>query len=131
MFDLNTRILVVDNMLTMRKLILKSLREIGFTDLSEAGDGTEGWTAISEASPPFGLIFSDWTMPNSTGIDLLKRVRHDSRYGKTPFIFITAESDESHIIEAARAGVSQYLVRPFTTEILRERIENAHKKSSR
>ena len=130
MFDLVTRILIVDDMMTMRKLVLKSCREIGFTDFTEAADGIEAWTAINDASPAFGLILSDWNMPNCSGIDLLRRVRRDGRFGKTPFILVTSESEESQIVEAARAGVSQYLVKPFTTELLCERIESVHKKMS-
>jgi two-component system chemotaxis response regulator CheY len=130
MFDLKTRILIVDDMVTMRKLVSKSCKEIGFTDLTEAGDGIQGWTAITEANPSFGLIISDWNMPHATGLDLLKRVRSDSRFGKTPFLLVTAEAEESQIVEAAKAGVSQYLVKPFTTELLRDRIESIHKKMS-
>jgi len=130
MFDLKTRILIVDDMMTMRKLVAKSCKEIGFTDLSEAADGTLAWSAITEANPPFGLIISDWNMPNATGLDLLKRVRHDSRFGKTPFILVTAEAEQTQIIEAAKAGVSQYLVKPFTTELLRARLENVYQKLS-
>lgn len=130
MFDPKTRILIVDDMMTMRKLVAKACREIGFTDLTEAADGVEGWTAITSADPAFGLIISDWNMPNATGLDLLKRVRSDSRFGKTPFLLVTAEAEESQIILAAKAGVSQYLVKPFTTELLRERIESVHKKTA-
>jgi two-component system chemotaxis response regulator CheY len=130
MFDLKTRILIVDDMMTMRKLVTKSCKEIGFEDFTEASDGREAWAAIQEANPAFGLIISDWNMPNATGLDLLKRVRGDGRFGKTPFILLTAEAEESQIIEAAKAGVSQYLVKPFTTELLRERIESVHKKMS-
>ena len=128
MFDFKTRILIVDDMVTMRKLVAKSCRAIGFTDLTEASDGVEGWAAITEANPSFGLIISDWNMPNASGLDLLKRVRHDSRFGRTPFMLVTAEADEEKIIEAGRAGVSQYLVKPFTTELLRDRIDSIHKK---
>ncbi len=131
MFDLKTRILIVDDMLTMRKLVAKACKEIGFTDLTEAGDGTEGWGAIQDANPAFGLVLSDWNMPNSTGLDLLKRVRSDSRFGRTPFILVTSESEESQIVLAAKAGVSEYVVKPFTTEFLRERIEAVHQKMSR
>jgi two-component system, chemotaxis family, chemotaxis protein CheY len=130
MFDLNTRILIVDDMEVMRKLVVKSCKEIGFTDLTEAADGTEGWGAISSANPPFGLVISDWDMPNATGLDLLIRVRREGRFSKLPFIIVTTEAEESQIIEAAKAGVSQYLVKPFTTELLRERIESVHKKIS-
>lgn len=130
MFDLKTRILVVDDMMTMRKLVIKSCREIGFTDFTEAADGVEGWTQITEADPAFGLVISDWNMPNASGLDLLKRIRSDSRFGKTPFMMVTAEADEDQIVLAAKAGVDQYVVKPFTTELLRERIENVHKKTS-
>ncbi len=130
MFDLKTRILVVDDMMTMRKLVTKACREIGFTDITEANDGSQAWQAIGEASPPFGLIISDWNMPNCSGLDLLKRIRADSRFGKTPLILVTAEAEESQIVEAAKAGVSQYLVKPFTTDSLREKIETVHRKLS-
>jgi two-component system chemotaxis response regulator CheY len=130
MFDLKTRILIVDDMMTMRKLVAKACKEIGFTDLTEANDGIQAWTLIGEAVPSFGLIISDWNMPNSTGLDLLKRLRSDSRFGKTPFILVTAEAEEHQIVEAAKAGVNQYLVKPFTTESLREKIEAVHKKIS-
>lgn len=130
MFDLNTRILIVDDMMTMRKLVAKACKEIGFTDLTEAGDGIQAWQKVSEANPPFGLIISDWNMPNASGLDLLKRVRADSRFGKTPFVLVTAEAEQHQIVEAAKAGVSNYVVKPFTTESLREKIEQVHKKLS-
>jgi len=130
MFDLKTRVLVVDDMMTMRKLVAKACREIGFTDISEAADGAIAWTAMNDANPSFGLIISDWNMPNTSGLDLLKRVRADSRFGKTPFILVTAEAEQSQILEAAKAGVSQYLMKPFTKESLQEKIEMVHKKLS-
>jgi two-component system chemotaxis response regulator CheY len=130
MFDLKTRILVVDDMMTMRKLVGKACREIGFTDISEANDGAAAWSAITEANPPFGLVISDWNMPNSSGLDLLKRIRSDSRFGKLPFILVTAEAEQHQILEAAKAGVSQYVVKPFTVDSLREKIEMVHKKIS-
>ncbi len=130
MFDLATRILVIDDMMTMRKLVMKACREIGFTDLTEANDGTQGWEAINAAKPPFGLIISDWNMPNCSGLDLLKRVRSDSRFKPLPFILVTAESEQTQIMEAARSGVSNYLVKPFTTEALKEKIEQVHRRIS-
>jgi len=130
MFDPKTRILIVDDMMTMRKLVAKSCKEIGFTDLTEANDGSQAWAKVGEASPPFGLIISDWNMPNASGLDLLKRVRADSRFGKTPFILVTAEAEQHQIVEAAKAGVSNYVIKPFTTDSLREKIEQVHKKLS-
>lgn len=128
MFDLKTRVLVVDDMMTMRKLVAKACKEIGFTDITEASDGAQAWQLVGEANPPFGLIISDWNMPNTTGLDLLKRIRSDSRFGKTPFLLVTAEAEQHQILEAAKAGVSQYVIKPFTSESLREKIESVHKK---
>ena len=128
MFDLSTRILVVDDMMTMRKLVSKVCKEIGFTDLTEAADGGKAWEAMQAANPPFGLVISDWNMPNTTGLDLLKRVRSDSKYGRTPFVLVTAESEKHQIVEAIKAGVSNYVVKPFTPEQLKEKLEAVHKK---
>jgi two-component system chemotaxis response regulator CheY len=128
MFDLKTRVLVVDDMLTMRKLVGKVCKEIGFTDITEASDGAKAWEAVGAASPPIGLIISDWTMPNTSGLDLLKRVRSDSRYGRLPFVLVTAEAEQHQIVEAIKAGVSNYVIKPFTAEGLREKLEAVHKK---
>jgi two-component system, chemotaxis family, chemotaxis protein CheY len=128
MFDLNTKILIVDDMMTMRKLVAKACKEIGFTVFEEASDGALAWAKVAEANPPFGLIISDWNMPNSTGLDLLKRVRSDTRMAKVPFILVTAEAEQHQILEAAKAGVSNYVTKPFTAEILKTKLEQVHKK---
>ncbi len=128
MFDPKTKILIVDDMLTMRKLVTKVCKEIGFSDITEASDGAKAWEAISAASPPFGLIISDWNMPNTTGLDLLKRVRADTRYGKLPFVLVTAEAEQHQIVEALKAGVSSYVIKPFTSEGLKEKLAAVHKK---
>lgn len=130
MFDLKTRVLVVDDMMTMRKLVVKICKEIGFTDITEANDGAAGWQAIASANPPIGLVISDWNMPNSTGLDLLKRVRADSKNGKLPFVMVTAEAEKHQIIEAVQSGVSNYVIKPFTAETLKAKLEEAHKKTS-
>lgn len=128
MFDPGTRILVVDDMLTMRKIVIKTCKELGFTDIIEAPDGALGWQALTTAKPAVGLIISDWNMPNCSGLELLKRVRGDSRFGKTPFVMVTAEAEQHQIIEAIKAGVSNYVVKPFTPEALKEKLEAVHKK---
>ncbi len=128
MFSLTTRILVVDDMMTMRKLVSKTCKEIGFTDITEAADGALAWEAIQGANPAFGLIISDWNMPNCTGLDLLKRVRGDQRFGKLPFVLVTAEAEQHQIVEAVKAGVSNYVIKPFTGDTLKEKLEAVHKK---
>jgi two-component system chemotaxis response regulator CheY len=109
-------------------LVSKACREIGFTDITEASDGGKAWEAMSVASPPIGLVISDWNMPNTTGLDLLKRVRADGRYGRTPFVLVTAEAEKHQIVEAVKAGVSNYVIKPFTTDGLKDKLEAVHKK---
>lgn len=128
MFDLKTRVLIVDDMMTMRKLVGKICKEIGFTDITEASDGTLAWEAIMGASPGFGLVISDWNMPNCSGVDLLKRLRADSRFGKTPFLLVTAEAEQHQVAEAVSAGVDSYVVKPFTKEVLAAKLEAVYKK---
>jgi two-component system chemotaxis response regulator CheY len=128
MFDPKTRILVIDDMLTMRKLVSKVCKELGFTDITEAADGAKGWEAVNAASPPFGLIISDWNMPNSTGLDLLKRIRTDSRFAKLPFVLVTAEAEQHQVVEAVKAGVSAYVVKPFNAEALKGKLEAVYQK---
>ena len=130
MFDPSTRILVVDDMMTMRKLVSKVCRDLGFTNITEAADGALGWEAIGAASPPIGLVISDWNMPNCTGLDLLKRIRSDSRHKGLPFVMVTAESEKHQLIEAMKAGVSSYVIKPFTADGLKEKLEEVHKKVS-
>ncbi len=130
MFDLSTKVLIVDDMMTMRKLVGKVCKEIGFTDMVEAGDGIQAWEKIQNSAPPIGLIISDWNMPNCSGLDLVKRIRADSRFGKTPFLMVTAEAEQHQVIEALKAGVDNYVVKPFNAPTLIEKLEAIHKKRS-
>ncbi|WPU66932.1 response regulator [Peredibacter starrii] len=126
MFDPKTKVLVVDDMLTMRKIVTKILRELGFTDIVEAADGLEAWEKTKDGS--VGLIISDWNMPNCTGLDFLKRVRADQKLGKTPFLLVTAEAEGHQVAEAIKSGVDQYVVKPFSKEGLKAKLELAYKK---
>lgn len=127
MFDPKTKILVVDDMATMRKLVKKALTGLSFTDFQEAQDGQQAWTLLNE-HPDVGLIVSDWNMPNCTGLDFLKRVRSDSRFRHLPFVLLTAEGEASQVKEAITAGVDNYVLKPFTQESLAEKLEQVHKK---
>ena len=122
MFANTTRILIVDDMGTMRKLVTKALKEIGFTDIREAADGAQGWEILSATEPKIELVISDWNMPVSTGLDLLRRVRSDSRFKTMPFVLLTAESEKEQVVEALKAGVSAYLVKPFDVNSLRDQL---------
>ncbi len=128
MFDVKTKVLVVDDMLTMRKIVTKILKDLGFTDISEAQDGQEAWEKTQAGN--FGLIISDWNMPNSTGLDFLKRVRADSKLSKTPFLLVTAEAEGHQVAEAIKSGVDQYVVKPFSKDSLQSKLESAYKKCS-
>lgn len=128
MFENTTRVLIVDDMMTMRKIVAKACKDIGFTELIEAADGQKAWEALQGTSPDIGLVISDWNMPNCTGIDLLKRVRADGRFKNLPFILLTAESEGHQVAEAVKAGVDNYIVKPFTPDLLQKKLEETHKK---
>lgn len=128
MFDLKTRVLVVDDMMTMRKIVLKSLKEMGFIDVIDAADGNLAWTALEKASPPVGLVISDWNMPNCSGLALLKKVRADARYAKLPFLLLTAESEAAQVKEALVSGATNYILKPFAADVLKAKLEQAYKK---
>ena len=116
------RILVVDDFSTMRRIVKNLLKELGFSNFTEAEDGVQAWDAV-EAAGGFDFIVSDWNMPNMTGIDFLRKVRADARFKDTPFFFFTAEAKRSQIFEAAEAGVNGYIVKPFTAATLNEKIQ--------
>jgi len=116
------RILVVDDFSTMRRIVKNLLKELGFSNFTEAEDGVQAWDAV-ETAGGFDFIVSDWNMPNMTGIDFLRKVRADARFKDTPFLLITAEAKRSQIFEAAEAGVNGYIVKPFTAATLNEKIQ--------
>ncbi|MCD6197234.1 MAG: chemotaxis response regulator CheY [Deltaproteobacteria bacterium] len=119
--DKNMRILVVDDFATMRKVIKNLLRQSGYQNVTEAEDGV---VALKELrSQKIDFVISDWNMPNMTGIELLKAVRADSELSSLPFLMVTAESLKDNVLEAVKAGVSNYIVKPFTAEVLNEKIE--------
>lgn len=126
MFPQNTRFLVVDDFATMRKIIKKVLNELGYTNVDEADDGTTALPMINAAhasGQPYGFIVSDWNMPGMQGIDLLKSCKSDPRFKTTPFMLVTAESEQKHILEAAKAGVSDYVIKPFNAVTLKAKME--------
>lgn len=128
MFDPKTRILVVDDMGTMRKIVSKICRELGFKDIIEAADGNMAWKALCESNPPVGIVISDWNMPNCSGLDFLKQVRGDKRFSNLPFLLVTAEAEQQQIMQALSSGVSGYVVKPFSAETLKARLESVHQK---
>ena len=125
-FNPNQKILVVDDMGTMRKIIKNMLSKLGCTNLSEAEDGKPAWDMIlnaHESGEPYDFIVSDWNMPGMTGLDLLVKVREDERFTKLPFLMITAEAEQSNVVIAVKAGVSNFIVKPFSIVTLKEKID--------
>jgi two-component system chemotaxis response regulator CheY len=115
-------VLVVDDYSTMVRIIRNLLRQLGFTDIDDATDGA---TALDKmGNKRYGLVISDWNMEPMTGFDLLQRVRANPELETTPFIMVTAESKTENVIAAKKAGVSNYIVKPFNAQTLKAKIES-------
>ena len=119
--DKNTPVLIVDDYKTMLRIIRNLLKQLDIENVEEATDGQEALIKLRAGN--FGLVISDWNMAPMTGLDLLKEVRSDARLKSTPFIMITAESKTENVVAAKQAGVSNYIVKPFNAETLKEKIE--------
>ena len=130
MFPKNTKVLVVDDMSTMRRIIKNSLSDLGMENIVEAGDGVAAWEKIeqslSEASP-IEIVLSDWNMPNMPGIELLEKIRGDDRTKTLPFLMLTAKSEPNELEEAKGCGANGYLTKPFSSGELEEELEIVHK----
>jgi Response regulator containing CheY-like receiver, AAA-type ATPase, and DNA-binding domains len=120
-YNTNMRILVVDDFSTMRRIIKNILRQLGFNNVVEADDGTTAWDTLNKDRIDF--IISDWNMPQMTGIDLLRKVRSSEEFADLPFLMVTAEAQQENIIEAVQAKVSNYIVKPFTAEVMKQKID--------
>jgi len=119
--DKNMKILIVDDFSTMRRIIKNLLRDLGFTNTQEADDGVTALPMLRNGE--FDFLVTDWNMPGMTGIDLLKQVRADPKLVALPVLMVTAEAKRDQIIEAAQAGVNGYVVKPFTAQVLKEKID--------
>ena len=120
-YNTNMRVLVVDDFSTMRRIIKNILRQIGFTNVVEADDGTTAWDVLNKDKIEF--IISDWNMPQMTGIELLRKVRSSEEFADLPFLMVTAEAQQENIIEAVQAKVSNYIVKPFTADVMKQKID--------
>ena len=119
--DRSMPILVVDDYNTMIRIIRNLLKQIGFADIDDAADGSAALARMREKK--YGLVISDWNMEPMTGYELLKEVRADPGLSKTPFIMVTAESKTENVIAAKKAGVNNYIVKPFNAATLKTKIE--------
>ena len=119
--DFRIPILVVDDYQTMIRIVRNLLKQLGFEDIEEASDGMAAISKLKER--PYGLVISDWNMEPMTGYELLRHVRADETLKATPFIMVTAESKTENVIAAKKAGVSNYIVKPFNAQTLKSKIE--------
>ncbi|MCK5237811.1 MAG: chemotaxis response regulator CheY [Deltaproteobacteria bacterium] len=120
------KIMVVDDFSTMRRIVKNLLKELGYQNFEEADDGANALAKLKSGS--FDFIVSDWNMPNMTGLDLLKAVRADDNLKAIPFLMVTAEAQQDNVIQAVQAGVSNYVVKPFTAATLKEKLDKIKEK---
>ncbi len=119
--DAGMKVLVVDDFSTMRKIIKNNLKGMGFNNIVEAENGQKALEELKKES--IGLIISDWNMPVMSGIELLKAVRGDAGLKSIPFVMVTAEGQKDNVMEAAKAGVSNYVIKPFTPDTFSEKLQ--------
>ncbi len=124
--DLNMKILVVDDMSTMRRIVKNILKQLGFSNMEEAENGQEALQKLR--AQPFGFVVSDWNMPVMPGIEMLRAIRADETLKHIPVLMVTAEAQKENLIEAIQAGVNNYVVKPFTAETMQEKINKIFNK---
>lgn len=116
----DTKFLVVDDYLSMRRMVKSVLNDLGYTNVVEADDGSTALPLLRGGE--FDFLITDWNMPGMPGLDLLKAVRADARLAKLPVLMVTAEAKREQIVEAAQAGVNGYVIKPFSAEVLKEKL---------
>jgi len=105
----------------MRRIIKNTLARLGHKDILEGADGVEGWNAL-DANPDIDMLITDWNMPEMNGLELVKKVRADARFTDLPIIMVTTEGGKAEVITALKAGVNNYIVKPFTPQVLKEKL---------
>ena len=115
------KLLVVDDSSTMRRIIKNTLIRLNYKDVLEGEDGVEGWEMLDK-NPDVDMLITDWNMPNMNGLELVKKVRADERFLDMPIIMVTTEGGKAEVITALKAGVNNYIVKPFTPAVLKEKL---------
>jgi two-component system chemotaxis response regulator CheY len=124
--DMKMKILVIDDFSTMRRIVKNVLKQIGFDNIEEAEDGAQAFAKLKNGG--FGFVVSDWNMPNMDGLELLKAVRKDPVLKDLPILMVTAEAEKEKVITAIQAGVNNYVVKPFTAETFKEKMDRIFEK---
>ncbi|MCL1925780.1 MAG: chemotaxis response regulator CheY [Syntrophorhabdaceae bacterium] len=119
--DFKEKILIVDDFATMRRIVKNLLKQLGYENITEAEDGEQAYAKLKGGG--FKFVVSDWNMPNLDGLGLVQKVRSDPELKTLPFLMVTAEAEKEKVIEAIKAGVSNYIVKPFTAETLKEKMD--------
>ncbi|MDD4507183.1 MAG: chemotaxis response regulator CheY [Sulfurospirillaceae bacterium] len=117
------KLLVVDDSSTMRRIIKNTLSRLGFNDVLEAEHGVEAWQ-IMDKTPDINVLITDWNMPEMNGLELVRKVRAEKKYDSMPIIMVTTEGGKTEVITALKAGVNNYIVKPFTPQVLKEKLED-------
>lgn len=117
------KILVVDDSSTMRRIIKNTLQRLGHQDILEAEHGVEAWQILGQNSD-IAVLITDWNMPEMNGLELVKKVRAEQKYIDMPIIMVTTEGGKAEVITALKAGVNNYIVKPFTPQVLKEKLED-------
>lgn len=134
MFSTDTIVLVVDDMPSIREMVKTQLKTMGFKTMHEAENGEDAWALIKKhmgTSQAIGLVVSDWNMPKMKGLELLKQVRATPELATLPFVLLTSESEREQVTEAVLAGVSQYIVKPFSGKTFEEKLKGAWAKHNK
>lgn len=116
------KLLVVDDSSTMRRIIKNTLQRLGYDDILEAEHGLQAWELL-DTIEGIKVLITDWNMPEMNGLDLVKKVRADGRFNDIPIIMVTTEGGKAEVITALKAGVNNYIVKPFTPQVLKEKLE--------
>lgn len=124
--DFKMKIMVVDDFSTMRRIVKNILKQLGYENIEEAEDGVQALSKLKTGG--FGFMVSDWNMPNMEGIELLRKVRADPYLKDLPVLMVTAEAEKEKVVEAIKAGVNNYVVKPFTAEVLKEKMDKIFEK---
>lgn len=119
------RFLVVDDSPTMRRIVMNALKSFGHSEFYEAGDGVEAIEQLEQNEVDF--VITDWNMPNMNGLELTKKIRGDAKFGSLPILMVTTRGLKQDIIDALKARVNNYVVKPFTPQVLKEKIDSVLK----
>ncbi len=115
------KFLVVDDSVTMRRIVVNTLKNLGYTDIVEAGDGKEALEKL-KSTPDINFVITDWNMPNMTGLELTQAIRGDEKLSELPILMVTTRGVKEDIIQALKARVNNYVIKPFTPQVLQEKI---------